>query len=347
MNGRGVTTTSNRLERFSFFFMGGVLLLVILLKLGVPVLGIMFSFLALSTFKPRCRGGKAMAVAVYLILFAGIAYGLGHFVNLTVRALPAIAEKAIPSIIEWARQRQIELPFTDYDSLRDLALDAVKGEVSYLGSFAKVARGATTEFVFLVAGCVIAISLFLNSRFELSREANSGEDNLYSRACKRISERFATLYQCFVTVMGAQVIISGINTTLTGIFMVATHLPYAIVVLGVTFLCGILPVVGNLLSNAIVVGIGFTVSPRMALIALIFLIVVHKLEYFLNSKIVGWRIRNPLWLTLIGLIIGERLMGVAGMILAPVVLNYIKVEASRFRDVSDPASADCATNRRA
>ena len=59
------------------------------------------------------------------------------------------------------------------------------------------------------------------------------------------------------------------------------------------------------------------------------LIVLHKLEYFLNSKIIGGRIKNPMWLTLLGLILGERLMGIPGMILAPVVLHYIKVEASK------------------
>jgi len=72
------------------------------------------------------------------------------------------------------------------------------------------------------------------------------------------------------------------------------------------------------------------VSAKIAFIALIFLIVVHKLEYFLNSKIVGARIRNPIWLTLIGLIVGEKLMGVPGMILSPVILNYLRVEMSKI-----------------
>src|SRR5437899_10894589 len=67
-------------------------------------------------------------------------------------------------------------------------------------------------------------------------------------------------------------------------------------------------------------------SPRLAIVALIFLVAVHKLEYFLNSKIIGDRIRNPVWLTLVALIIGERLMGIPGLILAPVVLNYLRVE---------------------
>jgi predicted PurR-regulated permease PerM len=58
----------------------------------------------------------------------------------------------------------------------------------------------------------------------------------------------------------------------------------------------------------------------------VFLVLIHKLEYFLNSKVIGSRIRNPVWLTLIALIIGERLMGIPGLILAPVVLNYLRVE---------------------
>ena len=75
----------------------------------------------------------------------------------------------------------------------------------------------------------------------------------------------------------------------------------------------------------------------MAFGALAFLVVIHKLEYFLNSKIIGYRIRNPLWLTLLALILGERLMGIPGMILAPVVLNYVKLEASRIEVKSEAA----------
>src|SRR5262249_1742450 len=145
-----------------------------------------------------------------------------------------------------------------------------------------------------------------------------------------IARRFRALYESFATVMGAQIVISIINTALTSVFVLVVGLPHTVVILGCTFLAGLLPVVGNLISNAMIVAISFTLSPRMALIALVFLVVIHKLDYFLNSKIIGDRIRNPVWLTLLGLILGERLMGIPGMILAPVVLNYVKVEASRI-----------------
>ena len=57
---------------------------------------------------------------------------------------------------------------------------------------------------------------------------------------------------------------------------------------------------------------------------------VHKFEYFLNSRIIGGRIQNPMWLTLLALLIGEQLMGIPGMILAPVVLSFIKVEMKKI-----------------
>ncbi len=315
--------------RFSFYFMLLLLALVVGLRLTTPLLAALFTYLALTRLAFFKRGRKWLAVGVFLVLLAGMAYGMGYVLNQTVRALPEIAENSIPAIIAWARQHGIELPFTDYDSLRDQAIDMVKGEVRYLADFVKFARGAVAQILYLAAGCIVAISLFLDARFELGREPGVAPDNLYSLCCQEIAKRFSALYQSFVTVMGAQIIISAINTLLTALFVLTTRLPHAVVVIGFTFLCGLLPVVGNLLSNTVVVMIAFTVSPERALAALVFLVVIHKLEYFLNSTIVGRRIRNPLWLTLLGLIVGERLLGVPGMILAPVVLNYIKVEASQ------------------
>jgi predicted PurR-regulated permease PerM len=316
--------------RISYWFMLCTLVLVGWLHLATPLLVAFFGYLALTKLQFVKRGGKWLAVALFLILVSALAYGLGHFVKDTVRALPEIADKAIPSVIQWGQQNQIELPFTDYDSLKDLAFDTVKSEVKYLGSVARFARGATTQFLFVLVGCVVAISIFLNPQLELDREKYAVQGNLYSLCCDQIARRFQALYQSFATVIGAQIVISAINTVFTTIFVLAVGLPHPLVVVGMTFLCGLIPVIGNLISNTVIVGIGFTVSPKMAFAALVFLVVIHKLEYFLNSKIIGQRIHNPLWLTPLALVLGEKLIGLPGMILAPVVLNYIRVEASRI-----------------
>ncbi len=316
--------------RISYFFIAATLVLAGWLHLATPFVAALFAYFALTKLDFMKGRAKWLAVVLFVILVAGVAYGLGYFINQAVEALPRIADKAIPAIIQWAREHSVELPFTDYDSLKDLAVDTARSQAQYIGRFANFARGATAEFVLLIVGCIVAISLFLHPQFELDGEARAVPNNLYLVSCEEISKRFRAFYASFAMVMGAQIGISAINTMLTTIFVVVAGFPYAVVVIGITFLCGLVPVIGNLISNSLVVGIGFTLSPRMALIALVFLVVVHKLEYFLNSKIIGGRIRSPVWLTLLGLILGEKLMGIPGMVLAPVVLNYLRTEASKI-----------------
>jgi predicted PurR-regulated permease PerM len=333
MTGNFIERLGGKPARFSYFFIAGTLILAGMLHLGTPLVVALFSYFALTKLHFRKRVSKWLAVALFMVLIFGVTYGLVHFLRDTVRALPEIADKAIPSVIQFAREYKVELAFTDYDSLKESAVAMAKSQAEYWRSAARFAGSAGKQLMFFLVGVVVAIALFVKPGIEASQDRPSG-GNLYSLCCQQIALRFETLFTSFARVMGAQILISTINTVLTTIFVIAVDLPYAIVVVGVTFLCGLVPVIGNLISNTIIVSIGFTVSPRMAFAALIFLIVIHKMEYFLNSKIIGDRIRSPLWLTLLGLVVGERLMGIPGMILAPVVLNYIRVEASAIKSAS-------------
>jgi predicted PurR-regulated permease PerM len=314
-----------RLTRISYIFMVVLLLVVGGLHLATPLITVLFAYFALNKLDFMRR--KWVAVVLFMILVSAIFYGFYAFVKHAVVALPDIVNTAIPKIIDYAQKHDIELPFYDLQSLKVVALEGVKDQLNYLGNFAKF---ATKEFVALVIGLVVACSMFLSAKVELGRETNMFRNNLYSLVCDEIVLRFRSFYESFAMVMGAQIIISTINTLFTAIFVVAVRLPYAAVVIVLTFLCGLLPIVGNIISNTIIVGIAFTRSPNTAL-ALAFLVVVHKLEYFLNSKIIGDRIKNPVWLTLLALVLGERLMGIPGMILAPVILHYVKVEMSKIR----------------
>ena len=326
-----MTDNSNRDPvRISYAFIVLTFVVVAWQHLATPLLAALFSYFALTKLQVGKSGGKWVAVALFLGVVTGIAYGAVVFVHRTLEALPEIAGKAIPSIIAWAKTFQMELPFTDYDSLMALAAETVRDQENVLGKFANLARGASTQILFLIVGIVVAVSVFLNAQLELERHKHAVRNNLYSLCCDEIAARFTALYHSFTTVMGAQISIAAINTALTAVFVVAVRLPHPVVVIGVTFFCGLLPVVGNLISNTIIVAIGFIVSPQMALGALAFLVVIHKLEYFLNSKIIGARIRNPIWVTLLALVLGEKLMGIPGMILAPVLLNYLKMEMARI-----------------
>src|SRR6185503_11931386 len=105
-------------------------------------------------------------------------------------------------------------------------------------------RGATSEIVLCIVGVVIAIALFCNSGFEpLGKASSAPPNNLYTAYTQAIAVRFKTFYESFSTVMGAQIVISAINTVLTGIFVLSVHLPYAFLVIGATFVCGLIPII--------------------------------------------------------------------------------------------------------
>lgn len=324
--------------RASYAVLAATLILVGVLQLGAPLLALLFSYFVLTKLA-RFIPNKWITLAVFILLVAAISYTAGHFIRAAITALPTIADNSIPSALTWAEAHNLQLPFTDFEGLKARAMTAIKEEAHYLGNVANFARHASTTVVFMIIAVVCAVSIFFNSQLDLFRESHKVRNNLYSVCCDEITARFTELYRSFATVIGAQMTISAINTVLTAIFVFAVQLPYAPVVVGLTFLCGLFPIVGNVVSNTVIVFLGFLVSPKVAIGALIFLIVIHKLEYFLNSKIIGARIRNPIWLTLIGLIIGEKLMGVPGMILSPVVLNYIRVEMSKLEVTTKPIHA--------
>jgi predicted PurR-regulated permease PerM len=318
-------------RRISSIFMALLLLLIGSLHMATLLLSTLFSYFALRQFS----GGrhKIIGLIIFSFVVVGVACGLYFFAKKAYVAFPVITETTIPAIVNFAEKKGIELPFTDYASLRHVALTEARERFANIGRYA---RDAAFVLVYLIIGIVVAVSLFLNARLGTEDDPTTARDSLYALTANEIAVRFVTFYRSFTIVMGAQILISAINTGLTAIFLYWAGFPFATVLVACTFLCGLLPIIGNIISNTLITGVAFTIEPRMALIALLFLITIHNLEYFLNSKIIGDRIRNPMWLTLLALLLGEKLMGIPGMILAPIVLHYLKVEASKARAQAEP-----------
>src|SRR6266498_1103247 len=299
--------------RVSYGVLAFTIILAGFLHLGAPLLVVLFSYFVLRQLYYLTKR-KWLALILFGIVVAGIAAAAVYFTRAALLALPDVAETSIPSASAWAQRRQIELPFTDFESLRTVVIDTLKEEAHYLGNVAHFARSTSAVLVFAIIGIVAAVSLFFKTGLDPYRSTHAVQNNLYSICCDEVSTRFRDFYRSFATVMGAQITISLINTALTGLFVVIVRMPHAPLLIAITFLCGLVPIVGNLVSNTIIVFIALTISLKLAIGALVFLVLIHKLEYFLNSKIIGSRIRNPVWLTLISLIIGERLMGIPGLI---------------------------------
>jgi predicted PurR-regulated permease PerM len=319
--------------RISYVIMAVLLVLVGWLHLGVLVLTSLFGYFAILKFS--LGRSRLLGITLYIVAVVAIGFGLYQFGKRAYKQLPEIADTTMPIVVDYANKHDIELPFTDYESLKTLVKTEAKDGIGTMG---RAARRVGFEVVSLLVGLFVAASLFLNARWG-TEDPTAARDSLYATVVSELGLRFQTFFASFSRVIGAQIIISFINTALTAVFLLWNGFKFAPVLIMLTFLCGLLPIVGNLISNTLIIFVAFTISPKMALIALVYLVVIHKLEYFLNSKIIGDRIKNPMWLTLLGIMLGEKLMGIPGMILAPVVLHYIKVESSRAKVAKDGAVA--------
>jgi predicted PurR-regulated permease PerM len=154
---------------------------------------------------------------------------------------------------------------------------------------------------------------------------------------RALLERVVRFAEAFRKTIFAQVRISALNTSLSAVFLLVAlpifgvHLPLAKTLIAITFLAGLLPIIGNLISNSLIVIVSLSISVQVAIAALVFLVVVHKLEYFLNARIVGSKIHARAWELLLVMVAMEAAFGLAGLVAAPFYYAYIKAELSEAR----------------
>jgi predicted PurR-regulated permease PerM len=128
------------------------------------------------------------------------------------------------------------------------------------------------------------------------------------------------------------------NTTMTAIYLFAIlpafgHvLPFRGLLCLFTLVTGILPVAGNLLANILMTLISLAVAPTVAVASLVFLIAIHKAEYFINARTVGSQVQVASWEILAAMLTGEALFGVQGLVAAPLVYPFFKREIARLRE---------------
>ena len=147
-----------------------------------------------------------------------------------------------------------------------------------------------------------------------------------------LEQRMAVLGQAFRRIVFSQIRISALNTMLTATYLALVlpafgiDLPFLKTMIAVTFIVGLLPVIGNLISNTVIVLVSFSVSLSVAVASLVFLVLIHKLEYFVNARIIGARIRARAWELLIAMLAMDAWFGVSGLIAAPIYYAYLKDE---------------------
>lgn len=313
----------SRTRKISYLLFGFIVVLVIALKAGPMLLAGLFSYMILDLAarklnqKKRRWYARWVALFFFLVTAVSVSYMFVSFIQRMLHVVPKITVSALPRIMEVAAEYGFVLPFEDADELRKVLIVTIQENAK---DITKTSGLVSKRFFYIIAGIFIAILFFF------SDPDDRYSDTLFDAVRKDFNARISEFMAGFERVVGAQVVISGINTFFTTIFLYVTDMPYKTFLVPATFIVGLLPILGNVISNAFIVATALTISLKLAVFALGFLIVIHKAEYFLNSKIVGSNISAPMWQTLLGIIAGEMVMGIPGIILAPAMLYYIREE---------------------
>jgi len=220
-----------------------------------------------------------------------------------------------------------------------LKLKALEWGRDHIDATFDLAKRAGANVVLLMFAFIITF-LITHDRLRLggSETPCAPQENLWHYLANFLEQKIAAFYGYFRQVMAAQVIISLINAILTLGLLLVLGIPHKIALTVMVFVFGLLPIVGNLISNTLICISALLWAGLLQLIAaLVFLVVIHKLEYFLNGKIIGNRVKLPMYITLLALIIGESLFHISGMILSIPVILFVRAELSAIKTNAGPS----------
>ena len=305
------------------------------LKLGLVVtllsglLVFQLTHVLASVVEGRLRPGRARAIAV--LVLAAVIIGVLVLAGIGVAAFfrnetggPDVLLARLMDILNTSRHQVPALlqPYIpeDLTALRAALNDWAAEHQRQLGvAGTSVVQVSVRVLIGMVLGAMIALydELPLPKMGPLAQE---------------LIGRTSRLATAFRQVVFAQVKISLLNTLFTAIFLLGVlplfgvHVPLSKTLVLITFLGGLLPVVGNIISNTIITIVALSVSFYVAMAALLYLVVIHKLEYFLNARIVGGEIQARAWELLLAMLVMEAAFGLPGLVAAPVFYAYIKRE---------------------
>jgi len=277
---------------------------------------------ALGRDGPRVLAVMLIASTVIAALI-GIGVGLVTLMRNSGESVPLLMEK-MAQIIEDARAilptgLQAYVP-EDSETLRRTIAEWLRTNA---GSLQVAGRGIGRSLVHVLMGMVIGALL------SMQKAAQPHERRPLTEEIARHAARMATAFQ---RVVFAQFWISLINTFFTWLYlavvlpMFGVDLPLVKILVALTFIVGLLPIIGNLISNTAIVVVCLSQGVPVAVASLVYLVVIHKLEYFLNARIIGSHINARAWELLIAMLVMEAAFGITGLIAAPIFYAYFKEE---------------------
>lgn len=327
-----MTPSEIRLQAISYLLMFLFIVIIIPLHLflcfiaGFLVYGVIisltpyFEYLVGSNSRARLTVVTLIAICVVITMTFGI-ISLTNFLTSDIQLGIDITTETNRIFSGVKNLLPNFLPFflpESADELKNTVFNLIESNLTFIRNMGHTfLHGFITLFIGLIIGALISLN------------KPSGRNTYFTN---QLLERVYYLSQAFRNIVFAQIKISLVNTLLTAVMILVlfplfgVHLPLGKTLIVVTFTFGLLPMIGNLISNFMIIISALSISLTIGGIMVLYLIMIHKLEYFLNAEIIGSRINAKSWEILLAMLLFEAAFGIEGLVAAPIYYAYLKIE---------------------
>lgn len=260
----------------------------------------------------RTRMKRTRAIAVMLTALTA-ALGIATFLAVR-RALPVVAHirmdgnAYLQSLAENpAVQKLRHMAGLDGESLSH----AIK---EHAGEAIHYATGTAHLLLFLIIGVVLAI-IYLFERDDLEELHDDLPPN---GVLGTLARWFGYVADAIAVTVRMQVVVAIVNAVVTLPVLLVLGLPKIPLLFLLILVTGLLPVVGNIISGAVLCYVAFTAKGTWAVgvfLAVTFLL--HKIEsYYLNPRLAAEHVKLPGLVLVISLLLFEQAFGFVGLFLS-------------------------------
>ena len=146
--------------------------------------------------------------------------------------------------------------------------------------------------------------------------------------------------------LGGQLLLAGIIGTTSAVGLWLLGIPFFYVLALISAIGEMIPIVGPVLAAIPAIGVASTVSLKKVLLVIVFFVVQQQIEnHLLVPKVMERQVGVSAVTVIVALLIGGKLMGIAGAILAvptAAILQVLLTEWMNSRDEADGAGREAA-----
>ena len=290
--------------------------LLVITKSSQMVLALLFTLFVLTfsenfikKFSKNKKINKYISTFTSIIILTLVIIGLYFSISFMSKDLLVLIKDSQTHLIA-------NLNFIGINNINDLS----EKLIDYINSNLQILSNGLIVVLKILIGIIFGFVFYFSSlRFK-------AEGTLESAIINDLRKYGQKIFIAFKNIIEVQIIVATLNTLIIsilalGFYLYGEILPFWYIIIPITFILSLIPVIGNIMINVVLLLSTIQISLIAAIVGISIFLFAHKLELIVIGKKIKEKIDVSFILVLISMLIGELLFNsMAGMLLGMVIM---------------------------